>query len=300
MLGAHVGLVVSDSAIRWMTATSAVPLPLGEATFLRGVVALPGLVLVGVLLPSSGGIRIRNPVQFALRGAIMALTSVFLFLGLGLLPYAHAIGLFFVSPVLITLASVLWLRERAGRREWGALVAGASGVAVMLDPFGEAWTWAGLFPLLAAACYGCLQIMTRRTRAVAGPTEMALSGHLGIFVVSAVFGLAAGGGGLAPAIGGELGSLLLGTWILPEREHVMLALLCGAAVAVGGSLLFQAYRLAPGSTVAPLEYVQLPLAALAGFVVWGEIPGIRTLLGIGLIVAGGLTVVYGSGTAERR
>lgn len=292
MFGAHAGLIVSDSAIRWMTSSARVPVPLSEAMFFRGLVAIPGLLLIGLLVAASGGIRIRSPGAFVLRGSIMAGTNMAFFLGLGLLPYAHSLGLFFISPVLITVMSAFWLREPTGIREWGAVLIGAAGVAIMLDPFAEAWNWAGVFPLAAAAGYGSLQIMTRRTRLSAGPTEMALSAHLGILVTSAVLGALLGGGELAPRVGGEFGRLLLGAWVQPNWEHLWLALICGSAIALGGSLLFQSYRLSPGSTIAPLEYVHLPLAALSGYLIWHEVPDLQTLAGIALVVAGGLAVTY--------
>ena len=294
MCGAQVGLIISDSAVRWLTSSSAIPVPISEAMIFRGVVALPGLLLIGLLVPAAGGLRIRNPWLFVLRGGLMAGTNLAFFLGLSLLPYAHSMGLFFVSPLLITLMTSLWLRERAGPWEWGAILMGAAGVVVMLRPFGDTWNWAGLFPLAAASGYAFLQTMTRRTRLTAGPAEMALSAHLGIVVVSIGFGIVAGSGGFVAEEDGEVARLLLGAWVWPEQEHFLLALACGLAVAFAASLLFQSYRVAPGAVVAPLEYMHLPLAALSGLIVWGEIPEAQTLAGIGLIVAAGIMILYRS------
>lgn len=292
MCGAQSGLIISDSAVRWLTSSSAIPVPISEAMIFRGVVALPCLLLIGLLVPAAGGLQIRHPGLFMLRGGLMAGTNLAFFLGLSLLPYAHSLGIFFVSPILITLMSSFWLRERAGPWEWGAILLGAAGVVVMLRPFGDTWNWAGLFPLAAATGYAFMQTMTRRTRLTAGPTEMALSAHLGIVVVSIGFGILAGGGSFIAEDDGDVARLLLGAWVWPEQEHIFLALACGSAVALAASLLFQSYRVAPGAAVAPLEYMHLPLAALSGFVVWGEIPEARTLAGIALIVAAGVMILY--------
>ena len=299
MCGAQMGLIVSDSAIRWLTSSSEVPLPISEAMILRGAVAIPGLLLIGLLVPAAGGFRIHRPGVFLLRGALMAGANIAFFLGLGLLPYAHSLGIFFVSPLLITLMSSLWLRERAGLWEWGAILTGAAGVVVMLRPFDGTWNWAGVFPLAAAAAYALTQTLTRSTRTTAGPTEMALSAHLGVFVSSMAFGLVAGGGQFHAADGGEIGRLLFGAWVLPETEHLLLALLCGSAVALGGSLLFQSYRLSPAATIAPFEYLHLPLAALSGYLIWQEVPEPSTFVGIGLIVAGGIAILYRSRRSKR-
>ena len=299
MLGAQAGLIVSDSAIRWMTSSSAVPLPISEAMVFRGLVAIPGLLLIGLLIPAAGGLRIRDPGLFVLRGALMATTNLGFFLGLGLLPYAQSLGLFFVAPLLITLFSTLWLRERAGFREWGAVLLGGAGVVVMLRPFGEDWQWTGVFPLAAAAGYALMQTLTRRTRSASGPAEMALSAHLGIFVASVAFGAIAGGGGFVTEDAGELGRLLLGAWVWPAWEHLVLSLLCGTSVALAASLLFQGYRLAPAAVISPLEYIHLPLAALSGYLIWAEVPDQSTLLGIGLIVVGGIVILIRPGRVPR-
>ena len=291
MFGAQAGLIVSDSAVRWMTSSSVVPLPISEAMLLRGLVTVPGLLLIGLLIPAAGGLRIRSPGLFVLRGALMATTTLGFFLGLGLLPYAHSLGLFFVAPLLITLFSTLWLRERAGAREWGAVLLGGTGVVVMLGPFGEKWHWASVFPLAAAAGYALMQTLTRRTRSAAGPAEMALSAHLGIFVSSMAFGIIAGGGGFTSEEAGEIGRLLLGAWVWPNWEHLFLSALCGTSAAFAASLLFQSYRLAPGAVVSPLEYIHLPLAALSGYLIWAEVPELSTLTGAGLIVVGGLLIL---------
>ena len=67
--------------------------------------------------------------------------------------------------------------------------------------------------------------------------------------------------------------------------------LCGIIVAFGAYLLSQSYRLAQASIVAPFEYTSLPFAVVVGYVIWGDIPGSRDIVGGALIVGSGLLVV---------
>ena len=56
--------------------------------------------------------------------------------------------------------------------------------------------------------------------------------------------------------------------------------------------LTQTYRLLPVSMVAPFEYSYLIWATLLGFLVFGEFPGLHTLLGGLVIVLCGCYITY--------
>ena len=54
--------------------------------------------------------------------------------------------------------------------------------------------------------------------------------------------------------------------------------------------LAQAYRLSDAATVAPFEYVGLPMAVLWGWLFWAELPALPIWIGIALIAGSGLFV----------
>ena len=284
-------ITVSDTIVR--TLSEFYPLP--ELMFLRGASAVPALVLVAFVAAGEG----RGPQiwrrSFLLRATLMAATNVLFFFGLTSLPYSTAIGLFFVGPVLVTLMSATLLRERVGPWRWGAVLVGLAGVGLMVQPSGEAIDPLKLVPLAAAAMYACLQILNRATRHVADAVTMALSGHSGIFVTSIIMGLAFGNGHLL-AEPESVSRLLFAPWQLPEVVHLAAMGACGLVASSAVILLFQAYRLAESSLVAPFEYLALPLATLSGFLFWSEVPDGRSIAGIALIAAAGLVV----GARERR
>ena len=57
----------------------------------------------------------------------------------------------------------------------------------------------------------------------------------------------------------------------------------------GYTLLSRAYQIAPASLVAPFDYAYLPMATVMAFVLWDEVPGINTIIGMVLIM---LSVLY--------
>ena len=83
------------------------------------------------------------------------------------------------------------------------------------------------------------------------------------------------------------------------RVAQAIPVVCGVVVAIGGYLLSQSYRLAEASVVAPFEYTSLPFAVIVGFLVWGDLLGIRDIIGSIMIVGSGLLVVYFESRVKR-
>jgi S-adenosylmethionine uptake transporter len=119
---------------------------------------------------------------------------------------------------------------------------------------------------------------------------MAVFIQTGFILVSAVFWLVAGDGSLAPSP--DSGSLyfLLRAWTWPDGSDVWLFIATGFNSAIVGYCISQAYRMADAATVAPFEYVGLPLAIFWGWLIWDELPSPVTFLGIVLILGAGLFV----------
>ncbi|MEM9638406.1 MAG: hypothetical protein AAGA94_12220, partial [Pseudomonadota bacterium] len=64
----------------------------------------------------------------------------------------------------------------------------------------------------------------------------------------------------------------------------------GLNAAVVGYCLSQAYRMADAATVAPFEYVGLPLAVFWGWAIFSDLPVMEVWVGIALILGSGLFV----------
>ena len=83
---------------------------------------------------------------------------------------------------------------------------------------------------------------------------------------------------------------LLRAWVWPAQKDFLTFLGIGLNIALIGYCLSQAYRLGDAATVAPFEYIGLPLAVFWGFVIFGDLPVWEVWVGIALILASGLFV----------
>ncbi|MEQ9257862.1 MAG: DMT family transporter [Roseovarius sp.] len=269
--------------------------PLHEIVFVRSAI---GICFSLVLVQMEGGFRIlrtRTPGLHLLRCGMIVVSNMCFFSALAVLPLAEAVAVFFVAPLMITLLSIPILGEKVGPMRIGAAAVGFLGVIIMSKPWetGEAREISlviYLLPVVAALTYAVNQLLARKLGVASKASAMAFYIQCGFLAVSAVFWLVAGDGRHAEGLENQSLIFLLRAWVWPQGPDLWLFVLIGFCSAIVGYSLSQAYRMADAATVAPFEYVGLPLAIFWGWVVFGDLPGPVVLVGILLIFGSGLFV----------
>ncbi|NOX74692.1 MAG: DMT family transporter, partial [Alphaproteobacteria bacterium] len=242
------------------------------------------------ILPFEGGLKTLRTKRLPLhlvRGLCVVVANMTFFLGLAAMPLADAVGIFFVSPLIITVFSVIFLREVVGPHRWAAVGIGLIGVIIMLRPGSGSFQLAALLPLTAAFAYASLHILTRKIGGTEKASTMTFYIQITFIAVSALMGLFLGDGQLA-GTGDTSLDFLLREWAAPDPGDYILFAALGLTSTIGGYLISQAYRMAEAGLAAPFEYVAMPLAIFWGVVVFGEWPDRVAWIGISLIVGGGL------------
>ncbi len=294
LLGALAFLTISDSIMKWLSPA----LALHQVTLWRAIFALAVVLVIVRLEGGFGTLKTRRPLLHFTRGTMLVIANVFFFLGLAAMPIAEVVALFFSAPLFICLLSRPVLGERVGAPRWCAIGIGLLGVLVMLRPGSELFRAIALLPIVAALCYAAMTMMTRKLGIAEKAGAMTFYIQLPFIAISLLIGLAIGDGSLDrfddPALG-----FLLRAWRWPDADEWRLLALCGVMVSFGGYLLSQAYRLGEASVVAPFEYAAMPFALLAGFTLWGDWPDAVAFAGSGLIVAGGLLVLFFENREQR-
>lgn len=279
---------VNDMAIKFMSGDYA----LHQVVLLRALIGLT--VLLAVLLPLSGGfagLKTRRLGLHLARGGCVVFANMSFFLGLAALPLAEGVAIFFVSPLIISVFSVIFLGERVGPRRWAAIAVGLVGVLVVLRPGTEVFQLAALCPIAAAFGYASLHMLTRYIGRTESALAMSFYIQVTFIMVSAVMGIAAGDGRYAGTGNASL-DFLLREWVVPSAQDWAVLVAIGVTSAFGGFFISQAYRTAQASVVAPFEYVAIPLSVAWGILVFGEWPDTVALLGIALIAGSGLFMVW--------
>lgn len=283
-LMATVFFSINDVTIKFLSGDYA----LHEIVLIRSLIGLS--LLLAIIVPLQGGfsvLRTRRLSAHMLRGVCVVFANTSFFLGLSVLPLADAVAVFFVSPLIITAFSALFLGEKIGPRRLGAVAAGMVGVLIMVRPGTEGFNAALLFPVAAAFAYATLHVMTRKIGGTESAATMAVYIQMVFVIVSGTVGLTVGHGAYEDA-GGEMLSFLLRTWHPPAASDLWLLVLLGVASAGGGFFISQAYRLSEASLIAPLEYAAMPMAVAFGVIVFDEWPEPATWAGMALIIGAGL------------
>lgn len=266
--------------------------PLHEVVLIRASCAL--LITLFLFMPLEGGwrhIRTSNLGLQLLRGGCVVMANMCFFLGLAAMPLGEATAIFFISPLVITAFSVIFLSEKVGWRRWLAVAAGLIGALIMLRPGTEAFKYAALFPLAAAFGYAALHTLTRKIGMKDKASTMAFYIQLTFVCVSSFIGLAVGDGRYAGS-GDPSMEFLLREWVMPQTGDFAIMAGIGFASAMGGYFISQAYRLCESALVAPFEYLGLVLAIIWGMTFFGERPDAIAWTGIAFILGAGLFVFW--------
>ncbi|BAQ48844.1 MULTISPECIES: DMT family transporter [Methylobacterium] len=240
------------------------------ARYLVGTVVMAGVL--GALRP--GWPSAETWRTNGLRAVLVVATALCFFHGLSVLPLAEALALSFLSPIFIALFAALLLRERVRPPVWAGLVVGFLGVGIVVAGqvgaegaqrgAGSAW---GIAAILASALTYALSMVLLRARARHDP------------VVTIVVIQNAG-----PAA--MLAAPAAWTWTPVAAPDWALLVLVGLLGVAGHLVLSRAYAQAEASRLAAMEYTALLWAIGLGYFAFGEVPGVATLAGAGLILAG--------------
>jgi drug/metabolite transporter (DMT)-like permease len=268
--------VLHDAISKWVMQDYSIY----QVLLLRTIFSL--LPILIVLRHEGGTVRLRDTrVWVCLGRGCLAVTCFLLFLAaLPLMPLTDIFAIVMAAPLLISALSALVLKERVTFRRWVAILIGFSAVLVMVRPGGDVITPGALLVVGSVVVYSFLMILTRRL----GSTESAGAMTFYSALVFLAVGLIA-----APF-----------SWIRPTPIGMLLMAATGLLAGTAQYCLTEAFRIAPPSLVAPLEYTSLLWAMLFGFLVWGDVPTTLVLVSGAVVIVSGIYVLHDEKATQRR
>lgn len=247
--------------------------PAMQVTFLRAAASLPLLLAATAcfgkwrdLVPKRWGLHVlRGVLGVAMLWAFVQSVSI--------LSLADAYAIYMSAPLLITALSMPILGEHVGWRRWTAVVVGLLGVIVILRPTGaNVITTGGLLALGSAFIYAVSSVTIR----ILSRTDSAAATVVWAIATVAIVG----------------GVLAIPVWVPLRAEHWPWIACLGISGALGQHFVTAAFRCAPASVIAPLEYTALLWGMSFDWIFWSTTPSARMLGGAAIIVASGLYVIF--------
>ncbi len=261
-----------------LATTTASPTMITAARFVfQGLCMLPFVLWAG----SWRAFSWRMSLYHAIRAGVITISMVCFVATLAVMPVADAIAIFFVEPIILTILSSIFLKETVGWRRYTACGVGFIGAMIVIRPSFQEIGYVALLPVVTAFCVAIFAMMTRalahREEPFAMQFQMALWG-IPICAVMLLLGDTADIGFLAPSLPG----------------FTTFAWMAGVGVfaALSGILSVYAYRAAPASVLAPIQYFEIVSATLFGWLVFGDFPDPIKWLGISIIVSSGLYIIW--------
>ena len=253
----------------------------------RSLFAIPCLVLLGRITGASFRASVNRWVF--LRSVLLVLTWLAFYASLPFLKLSVAAVAVYTNPILTTLLSALLRGEAVSRRQWIGVLVGFVGVAAILRPGTDAFTWWILLPLTGAAFYSTAMVLTRAKCRDDDAIALALGLH-GSFIVTGMMATALLAIVSLDPAWVAAHPFLLGSWTpMGWTDWALMACLgvLSAAFFLG---VARAYQIAPPQIIGTFDYAYLVSAAIWGFLFFAETPDATTLAGMALITIAGLLV----------
>jgi len=204
------------------------------------------------------------------RSIFLFLSTILFFYAISVLSLAESLTLAFVSPIVVTLLSVILLKEQVGFRRWTAVIIGFIGAIIVIRPgFNEISlaTFAGLGTGIAYAFY---VIATRKLSSIDSPLlTLIFTGLSGAIIISII----------VPFV-----------WITPNLNQWLFLIGLAAAGTLGHFFLILSLNFAEASKLAPFAYFEIVTNIIIGYYFFGDFPDKWIWIGLIIIVSSGVYI----------
>ncbi|WP_246659082.1 DMT family transporter [Rhizobium sp. FY34] len=279
MAGCMVVLPMMDAIAKYM-ATFETMSP-GQVTFYRFLVQL--VVLAPLFFWTVGSFsKVRRPWMNMLRGALHASASLMFFTAVKYMPLADVFAIYFVEPFMLTIMSALFLGDKVGWRRWLAILVGFGGAMIVIQPSFEIFGWTSLLPIACAFLFTLYLFLNRALGDADSPLTMQMMSGVGGTALMAVV-----------LVAGHMAGMTDFEMSLPASSlGIVLLLILGSLSGYVHLLVVRAFRMASVSLLAPFQYFEIISATVLGYLLFSDFPTPSKWLGIAIIVASGLFIIW--------
>ena len=238
--------------------------PVGQVLFFRGFC---GIIPILFLIPKDRYLDFYKTNRSLLHlkrcfAGLIALVSIFI--ALRNLPLAIVVSISFAAPIFTTIFSIFLLNEKVGLYRWLAVLVGFIGIIIISEPGFSSLNFYYIYPIIFCLGLSYVAITIRK-----------LSSTEPVWLISFFF---------------SFSIMILSfftfyqNWIIPNLIDLILLSMIGILGGLANLWLSQSYKFSEVSLVTPLKYLALVFAIIFGYLIWDEVPTIKTLTGALLVI----------------
>ncbi len=188
------------------------------------------------------------------------------------MPLADATAIGFAKSLFVTVFAIILLKETVGIRRWSATLVGFGGVVIMLQPGTSGFNIYGFYAAMAAVAAGLVMVLVRIISRKDLPSTLLFYQGVGVASIVAI-----------PAFM---------YWQTPSLSQWILLLGVGLSGYFSQLCNIYAYKFGEASLLAPLEYTRILYATIIGLVVFGDLPGVNTVIGATIVVVASAYTIH--------
>ena len=266
-LSAWVILPIMDGFAKFLSAD----LPVLQITWARYFFTVVFILPIMFIFFKKNLTWTNNPKLQFTRGLFLLTANICFFYSISVISLAKALTLAFVSPLIVTAFSPIFLGEKVGYRRWSAVIIGFIGSLVVIRPGFVEINLASMAALGTGVMYGFYLIITRKLSSSDNPLlTLLLTGLVGTTIISF----------LMPIV-----------WVKPTINQWFLMSAVGMFASIGHLFLIFSLKYADASKLAPFSYFEIVTNILIGYYFFSDFPDKWTFLGLFIIILSGIYVL---------
>ena len=250
---------VMDAIVKWSDTY-----PVGQVLFFRGFC---GMIPIFFLIPRERYLdfyKTSRPFLHFKRCLAGLIAIVAIFVALRKLPLATVVSISFAAPIFTTIFSIFLLKEKVGFYRWLAVFVGFIGIIIISEPGYSSLNINYLYPIVFCLGLSYVAIAIRQLSSTEPVWLIGLYFSFSIMIIS-FFTIYQG-------------------WLIPNSRDLFLLSMVGILGGLANLWLTHSYKLSEVTLVTPLKYLALVFGIFFGYLIWDEVPSIKTLVGASLVI----------------
>jgi drug/metabolite transporter (DMT)-like permease len=234
-------------------------------------------------------LKTSYPILSIVRVVLHFLAFSFYFISLTYMSLAVATALYFSTPLFMSILAKLFLKEDIGIRRWLAISVGFIGIFVILNPDLSDFDFKNLLPVICALFYASSMTISKKTADKDNVhTQLFYFYILTVSICLVVFFLS--GSGQFNKFDNPTMQFIFRDWFSNPTFTWKYIIVMGILASVAFTCIFKAYTSFSTSITSIFEYSLIIWSVIIGYFLFNDIPTLRTLLGIILVVGAGIFI----------
>ena len=211
----------------------------------------------------------------SIRGLCFLFMNVFYFIAINNMDFATASTLTFSATFFIVILSIFFLNDKVGIYRWSAVIIGFIGVAMIMKPTNDIFSYYSVYPLMVGFLYSIAIIILKFI-----PDYNSTAKIQFYSLISSIIGAVI------------LLTITFDNIVIKSFNDLLMLISIGILGGSAGILFIYAYRLIEASKLAVFEYLAIPSSFFLGWFFFDEFPIDQLFPGVLGIVLAGMIIIW--------